>query len=102
MASDALPNARTERVSLNALKFQRDNALDTIAKLADEHDVRLDSISERRRGVGIDIHVTVTGGRDQIASFCRAAGGIPAHESPSSRLRRRVRTVVNAVLDSVP
>jgi hypothetical protein len=34
MDSDARPNARTERVSLNALKFQRDDALRTIAKLA--------------------------------------------------------------------
>jgi hypothetical protein len=102
MESDAVSNARTERVSLNALKFQRDDALRTVANLAEEHDVRVDSINERRRGASVDINVTVTGGRDQIVSFCRAAGGIPAHESPSARLRRRVRTVVNAVLDSVP
>jgi hypothetical protein len=102
MDSEALPDARTERVSLNALKFQRDDALRTIANLAEEHNVRIDSTNERHRGASVNINVTVTGGRDQIASFCKAAGGIPAHESPSARMRRRVRTVVNAVVDSVP
>ena len=95
-------NARTERVSLNALKFQRDDALRTVAKLAEEHGVRIDSIEERPRSVNVDLDITVTGGQDQIASFCRAAGGIPAHESASARLRRRVRTVAKVVLDSVP
>ena len=102
MAFEPLRSVRTERVSLNALKLQRDDARATITRLADDHDVRIDSIEERAKRFSLDVDVTVTGDPDHIGAFCKAAGGIPAHESPSARLRRRVRTIVNAALDSAP
>jgi len=102
MDSRSPVNARTERVSVNALKFQREDALRSITRIAEECGVRIDAVDERTRGVSVDIDVTVTGGSDQIASFCRAAGATPEHESSSARLRRRVRAVVNAILDTMP
>jgi hypothetical protein len=90
---------RTEHVTFNPLKLQRKEALATVARLAELHEVRIDSIEERPRRVSVDMHVTVSGHAKNIESFCKAAGGT---REGQSTVRRRIGAVIDGVLTTWP
>ena len=61
---------------------------------AELHELRVDSVEERPRRLSVDIHMTVTGDADSLASFCAATGGIRAPGRP-----RRVRQWIGEIID---
>jgi hypothetical protein len=84
----------TERIIFNLLKPQHADGLATIMRQAELHELRVDSVEERRRRLSVDIHMTVTGDADRLASFCTATGGKRATGPP-----RRVRQWIGEIID---
>jgi hypothetical protein len=83
-----------ELITFNVLRPQRGEGLATIMRQAELHELRVDAVKERPRRLSVEIHATVTGNADRLASFCTATGGIRAHDRP-----RRVRQWIGGIID---
>jgi hypothetical protein len=84
----------TELITFNVLRPQRGEGLATIMRHAELHELRVDSIAEHPRRLSVEIHATVTGDADSLASFCTATGGRRGHDPP-----RRLRQSIGGIID---
>jgi hypothetical protein len=78
----------TERIIFNLLKPQHADGLATIMRQAELHELRVDSVEERRRRLSVDIHMTATGGK-------RATG-------PPRRVRQWIGEIIDGALTYWP
>jgi hypothetical protein len=88
----------TELITFNLLKPQRDEGLATIMRQAE---LRVDSLKERPRPLSVEIHATVTGDADSLASFCAATSGRRAQE-PTRRMRQWIGGIIDGALTYWP
>jgi hypothetical protein len=92
------PQPRTEQITFNALKLQKKEALAAIQRLAELHELQVNTIEERPNRLSVDLSVSVTGDNDNIAAFAKAAGGTRDQDQPMRALRRWI----GAIIDGVP
>jgi hypothetical protein len=91
----------TELITFNVLKPERADGLATIMRQAELHELRVDCVEERPRRLSVDIHMTVTGDADSLASFCTATGGRVAL-GPPQRVRQWLGGIIDGALTYWP
>jgi hypothetical protein len=87
------------RAQFDALKLQKREALATIQRQAELHELRVNAIEERPNRLNVDLSVSVTGDNDSIAAFAKAAGG--RRDQPMRPLQR-VGRIVDGILNGWP